>query len=923
MADLEKTIAIIFEGVDQMGAGVTSATRQIDSVAGSVQCATQPLADFTMGVLKAEAALLGAGAAITGLAIKVAGDFDASFREINTLLDESDESLDTLRAGVLDYATGSTQAIDTITGAYYNLISAGNDTAEAMTLLGAAEQLAVGGKTDLDTAAKALAGTLSAYGAEAIEASDYTDTLFVAMQGGMTTIGELASSLPQVTGLASQLGIDFDTLASAVAALTRQGLSTSQAVTQVGAALNSILGPSNQAKDLAGDLGIEFDATAVRAQGLEGFLESLADATGGSEEAMRTLFGSTEATRGVLALTGPVAGAFAEILGNMDDKAGAAATAYDKMVEAVDLGTQRIKNAMTVALVNLGDPLLDEFGGIQEAIAAIFNAIGVSLDDGQLKAFVDELEGVFQSMEAAMLEVAANLPEALENADFSAFMNGIDLVKEAISDLFDGADITSVDGLVTVIETLGLAFETLSAYTAGAITAIGPFLEQVAKLANWFLEINPAIIATVGAAGGLAIAVNTVLGVILKLNKGLALMAGTGGVLPKVAPLFKGVVAALTGPVGITVAVAASLPFLEKLVAGFLNVETRAERLERIRLSPGGEEAQRWREYQEAIEGVSLEEYLQISEEMGYADDRMRQSVAESIEVVNGFKESLRGVSDPIHNWGNALDIVNVSTEESVEQTRALAAETFGLAMETDKVGKAMAEALGEEPWTTLRDQYLDYRDAFVRGEITAAEWAAIQEEYQARLAEATGQAAKSQKELAEEVLSSEDAILKAKQAILDYEVELESLASNERIKTLELGVDLKIAEVEAETARVQAAFESMNVGIEDTGETLRSFYDLLGSGDLSRMQELGLEQEIKRESERRDELMRLQAEQIRAQIDQMRAKTDALRSGDGLIKIDSTGLEPALEMILWEILEKVQLRANAEGAEFLLGIGG
>jgi hypothetical protein len=39
------------------------------------------------------------------------------------------------------------------------------------------------------------------------------------------------------------------------------------------------------------------------------------------------------------------------------------------------------------------------------------------------------------------------------------------------------------------------------------------------------------------------------------------------------------------------------------------------------------------------------------------------------------------------------------------------------------------------------------------------------------------------------------------------------------------------------------------------------------------------------------------------------------------MIQISSDGLEPALEMIMWEIIEKVQLRANAEGAEFLLGI--
>jgi hypothetical protein len=39
------------------------------------------------------------------------------------------------------------------------------------------------------------------------------------------------------------------------------------------------------------------------------------------------------------------------------------------------------------------------------------------------------------------------------------------------------------------------------------------------------------------------------------------------------------------------------------------------------------------------------------------------------------------------------------------------------------------------------------------------------------------------------------------------------------------------------------------------------------------------------------------------------------------MIQIDSTGLEPALEMILWQVIEKVQIRANEESADFLLGL--
>jgi len=44
-------------------------------------------------------------------------------------------------------------------------------------------------------------------------------------------------------------------------------------------------------------------------------------------------------------------------------------------------------------------------------------------------------------------------------------------------------------------------------------------------------------------------------------------------------------------------------------------------------------------------------------------------------------------------------------------------------------------------------------------------------------------------------------------------------------------------------------------------------------------------------------------------------------REGSSAIQISADGLQPHLEMILWEILEKIQIRANENCAEFLLGI--
>jgi hypothetical protein len=69
------------------------------------------------------------------------------------------------------------------------------------------------------------------------------------------------------------------------------------------------------------------------------------------------------------------------------------------------------------------------------------------------------------------------------------------------------------------------------------------------------------------------------------------------------------------------------------------------------------------------------------------------------------------------------------------------------------------------------------------------------------------------------------------------------------------------------------------------------------------------------------EEGFKLEKALVEQQIRLMKQKEDAIWKGKALIKIDSTGLEPALEMIMWQILQKVQLKANEDAASFLLGI--
>jgi hypothetical protein len=64
-----------------------------------------------------------------------------------------------------------------------------------------------------------------------------------------------------------------------------------------------------------------------------------------------------------------------------------------------------------------------------------------------------------------------------------------------------------------------------------------------------------------------------------------------------------------------------------------------------------------------------------------------------------------------------------------------------------------------------------------------------------------------------------------------------------------------------------------------------------------------------------------MQKELSAAEIELMQARTAAYERGDAQIKIDGAGLQPHLEAFMFEILSAIQIRANQEGANFLVGL--
>lgn len=291
-------------------------------------------------------------------ATKSASDFETAMAEVSTLTNSMDMSGLTKQVEALSAQFGQNRI--TQAKALYQVISAGASTAaEATETLAVANKLAVGGVTDVATAADGLTSAMNAYGLGAESATELSDAMFTAMKAGKTTIGELSQNVGKLAPVAAQAGISFDALMAATAAVTKTGLNTSMTMNSLRQVIVSVVKPTKQAEEAAEALGIEFSSAALESKGLADFLTDIVDKTGGSTVAMSKLFGSVEALQSILFLASETGNKeFNTILDQMAIKSGATTEAFDKMSQSTGFLASVLREQVNERLLAVGTSLL-------------------------------------------------------------------------------------------------------------------------------------------------------------------------------------------------------------------------------------------------------------------------------------------------------------------------------------------------------------------------------------------------------------------------------------------------------------------------------------------------------------------------------------------------------------------------------------
>ena len=279
--------------------------------------------------------------------------YSAAMTAANTMAGKGAEDFSRLKEQVTDLSKTVPVARDQLANGLYQVISNGVPENNWIEYLQASAKASVGGIANLGEVVKVTSTVIKNYGLQWQDAEGIQDKIQLTAKNGVTTFEQLAQALPRVTGNAAALGVSVDELLASFATLTGVSGNTAEVATQLQAIFTALVKPSAEASKMAQQMGIQFDAAAVKAAGgLQNFLTSLQQsvrqysASSGvlEQEVYGRLFGSAEALRALIPLNGELAQTFAKNVDNMRDSAGTMDDAFNTMSGTGSAQLQMLKN---------------------------------------------------------------------------------------------------------------------------------------------------------------------------------------------------------------------------------------------------------------------------------------------------------------------------------------------------------------------------------------------------------------------------------------------------------------------------------------------------------------------------------------------------------------------------------------------------
>jgi TP901 family phage tail tape measure protein len=474
----------------------SSLTRSFTMAQGQAAAFGSSVMGINNGLYGASQSMIYAGATLTrrltlpisvasGVASKLAVDFETSMVKIETLAGESREQVQAWSTDVLNLSKAFGKSPAELADALYFIASSGIDATHALEVLNAAAKASVVGMGQTSTIADALTSAINAYGFENLSAARATDILLAAVREGKGEAEDFAGSIGRVIAPAQLLGVSFDEVAAAMSSMTLVGLSADESATALRQLLFTLAKPSEQVSKALSEIGLSADDVrkSIRERGLLTTLTELRDKVGDNDELLAHMFPNIRAFNGLTIMTGENLENTARTFDILAGANGELDRAFARTSETSAFKLNKSMTNLKVVGTEFGAVVLPHIVSSAEKVGEVFSTIWGAMNPETQKLAVNV--ALLVAAIGPLLRIMGNVGAA--TAFFLTPVGAVILAVVAVAAAFYFA-YTRIEGFREIVDT------------------VARFLrEQLQRAMEWFRDNGPGIWESIRAAFGTAV----------------------------------------------------------------------------------------------------------------------------------------------------------------------------------------------------------------------------------------------------------------------------------------------------------------------------------------------------------------------------------------------------------------------------------
>ncbi|HEK8872843.1 TPA: phage tail tape measure protein [Clostridioides difficile] len=410
---------------------VRDATRALQNQTNTTSQAQERLQEQFRKVSNA-AKIAGVGIA-TGIgaglvsASKAGAEFETAMTKTSTMFGDTKVDTENLNNKVLELSKNTGIAASSIGESLYNALSSGipvaKDMGSAMDFMTKNAKLSKAGFTDIDTAVTATAKVLNAYKMDVSETDRVHKIMMQTQNKGITTVNELGSTLAGVTPTASAMGVSFEQVGASLANMTAQGTPTSEAVTQLngliaelgktGTVANKSLLDATKGTKYAGKSFKELMQAGVPLNEILNLMDGSAKK---NKKSLIDMFGSIEAGKAALALSGQNSEQYTNNLKAMSTQADVVGSAYAKMSNTLESKVGILKESFKNLGIEIYSKLKEPLKNAVEIGIKCLQDLNNQISNGSLKEGVSQIAQSFGNLTSTIIKITTKaLPTMIKS----------------------------------------------------------------------------------------------------------------------------------------------------------------------------------------------------------------------------------------------------------------------------------------------------------------------------------------------------------------------------------------------------------------------------------------------------------------------------------------------------------------------------